>query len=446
MNISHQLQDEASVLLTINIQPEDYLPGVESEVKKTARKAKMPGFREGKVPAQLVKKMYGPSIFYDVMNKIVQKELDQYVKENNWDLWDAPIPTSTLTDEDISIDSPKAIQLDFQIGLVSSQPLNFDVKDLKRYEIEIDEEFLNDEIQNLRIRFGKSEAKEAYAEGDSVFGRAAELNADGQLVADGLARSFTLHPSKIEKKDFMKGFDGKKADDFVDFKFSDIFKSPEKGAELLRVSLEDYTENYLPKTFRFTIKSIEHTEIAELNQELFEKVFAQDTPETEADFIEMLRKRLADMSSKWSDSYFNRDAMIELLKINPVTIPADFIKKLMRNNENAKGLSEQELEVEYTRQEPELKKSIIRANCFKQLEIKVDNDGFKEFIRKTAITSFGENVDEAMLDSYINYVMQNKESSKQMMEQMTEELLNDKLKDTLKAKPTSITASEFRKL
>jgi trigger factor len=446
LNITHQLQDEASVLLTINIQPEDYLPGVESEVKKTARKAKMPGFREGKVPAQLVKKMYGPSIFYDVMNKIVQRELDQYVKENNWDLWDSPIPTSTLTDDDVSLDSPKAIQLDFQIGLVSSQPLNFDVKDLKRYEIEIDEEFLNDEIQNLRIRFGKSEAKEAYAEGDSVFGRAAELNADGQLVADGLARSFTLHPSKIEKKDFMKGFDGKKADDFVDFKFSDIFKSPEKGAELLRVSLEDYTENYLPKTFRFTIKSIEHTEIAELNQELFEKVFAQDTPETEADFIEMLRKRLADMSSKWSDSYFNRDAMIELLKINPVTIPADFIKKLMRNNENAKGLSEQELEVEYTRQEPELKKSIIRANCFKQLEIKVDNDGFKDFIRKTAITSFGENVDEAMLDSYVSYVMQNKESSKQMMEQMTEELLNDKLKDTLKAKPTSITASEFRKL
>jgi trigger factor len=446
LNITHQLQDEASVLLTINIQPEDYLPGVESEVKKTARKAKMPGFREGKVPAQLVKKMYGPSIFYDVMNKIVQREMDQYVKDNNWDLWDSPIPTSTLTDDDVSLDSPKAIQLDFQIGLVSSQPLNFDVKDLKRYEIEIDEEFLNDEIQNLRIRFGKSEAKEAYAEGDSVFGRAAELNADGQLVADGLARSFTLHPSKIEKKDFMKGFDGKKADDFVDFKFSDIFKSPEKGAELLRVSLEDYTENYLPKTFRFTIKSIEHTEIAELNQELFEKVFAQDTPETEADFIEMLRKRLADMSSKWSDSYFNRDAMIELLKINPVTIPADFIKKLMRNNENAKGLSEQELDVEYVRQEPELKKSIIRANCFKQLEIKVDNDTFKEFIRKTAITSFGENVDEAMLDSYINYVMQNKESSKQMMEQMTEELLNDKLKDTLKAKPTSITASEFRKL
>lgn len=446
MNITHHLQDEASVLLTINIQPEDYLPGVESEVKKTARKAKMPGFRDGKVPPHLVKKMYGPSIFYDVMNKIVQKELDQYVKENNWDLWDAPIPTSTLTDDDISLDSPKAVQLDFQLGLVSSNPLNFEVKDLKKYEIEIDQEFLNDEIQNLRIRFGKSEPKEAYADGDSVFGRAAELNADGQLVADGLARSFTLHPSKIEKNDFMKGFDGKKADDFVDFKFSDIFTSPEKGAELLRVSLEDYTENYLPKTFRFTIKSIEHTQIAEMDKAFFEKVFAQDTPETEGEFIEMLRKRLADMSAKWSDSYFNRDAMIELLKINPVTIPADYIKKLMRNNDNAKELSEQELEVEYTRQEPELKKSIIRTNCFKQLEIQVNHDGFREYIRKTALTSFGENVDEAMLDSYINYVLQNKESSRQMMEQMTDELLNSKLKDTLKAKPTSITASEFRKL
>ena len=106
----------------------------------------------------------------------------------------------------------------------------------------------------------------------------------------------------------------------------------------------------------------------------------------------------------------------------------------------------EEIESDLKKQEPELQKSIIRSNCFKQLDLKVEREGFVEYIRKTAFSTFGEQVDEAMLDSYVNYVMQNEESSKQMMEQMTDEMLKAKLLEVLPVKHTQITASEFRKL
>ena|GEM_PF-6849389 len=448
MNITHQLQDDVSVSLTIEILPEDYLPGVESEVKKAAKKAKLPGFRDGKVPAQLVKKMYGPSLFYDVVNKIVQTELDAYVKTNEWRLWDSPIPKSALTDDDIALDNPKSLKLEFQIGLISNKPLNFDVKNLKKYEIEIDDAFLQDEIMNLRIRFGTAVSKEVYEAGDSVYGRGVQLlEIDETSNPFSVARNFTLNPEKVEKKDFLKVFIGKQPQDVVEFSFSELYDSPEKGAELLRVSVEDYIENYHNSKFSFTIQTIEHKKLAEMNADFYNQVFKDGNIQDEADFTDQLRQRLAEMSVKWSDSYFKRDAILELQKANQVAVPLDYLKNRFLQQDRKEPLSATfDFDADIKRQEPDLQRSVIRNNCFKQLGIQIGQTEFQEYIRNHARSMFGENVDEAMMDSYVSYVMKNEESSQQMMEQMTDEVLTKKLFETLPIQVTPITASEFKKL
>ncbi len=449
MNITHQLQDDVSVSLTIEILPEDYLPGVESEVKKAAKKAKLPGFRDGKVPAQLVKKMYGPSLFYDVVNKIVQTQLDEYVKTHEWSLWDSPIPLSSLTDDDVALDNPKSLKLEFQLGLVSNKPLNFDIKNLKKYEIEIDDAFLQDEIMNLRIRFGTAQSKDVYEAGDSVYGRGVKTfeDDDGKMSPFGVARNFTLNPQKVEKIDFLKVFIGKKQEDVLEFSFSELYDSPEKGAELLRVSVEDYIENYHNSKFSFTIQTIEHKKLAEMNADFYNQVFKDGIIEDEADFLDQLRQRLAEMSVKWSDSYFTRDALLELQKANPVAVPLDYLKNRFLQQDRKEPLpSTFDLDADIKRQEPELQRGVIRNNCFQQLGIKIGQTEFQEYIRNHARSMFGDNIDEAMLDSYVSYVMKNEDSSRQMMEQMTDEVLTKKLSETLPIQVTSITASEFKKL
>ncbi len=66
---------------TLTIPANDVAKRVEAEIKSIAPQVRMPGFRPGKVPANLVKKMHGPAIEQDVLNKAVQDGIQQLVSE-----------------------------------------------------------------------------------------------------------------------------------------------------------------------------------------------------------------------------------------------------------------------------------------------------------------------------------------------------------------------------
>ena len=79
MNITKQTIDDLNARVTIKLEPADYQPRVDQVLKEHARKAKMPGFRPGKVPVSMVKKMYGPSVLVDEVNKMLGDKLYEYI-------------------------------------------------------------------------------------------------------------------------------------------------------------------------------------------------------------------------------------------------------------------------------------------------------------------------------------------------------------------------------
>jgi len=60
--------------LTVKVVKDDYLPSFEKALKDYSKKANIPGFRKGMVPASLIKKMYGNSVFTDEVLRSVEKE------------------------------------------------------------------------------------------------------------------------------------------------------------------------------------------------------------------------------------------------------------------------------------------------------------------------------------------------------------------------------------
>src|ERR1044071_9525762 len=78
--------------VVVKLAKEDYLPAFEQSIKKYAKTANLPGFRKGMVPANLVKKMYGQSVFTDEVLRTVEKELNNYMTSEQLDIFAQPLP------------------------------------------------------------------------------------------------------------------------------------------------------------------------------------------------------------------------------------------------------------------------------------------------------------------------------------------------------------------
>src|ERR1043166_5407184 len=92
--------------LNITINKEDYLPSFEKTLKDYSKKANIPGFRKGMVPAGLIKKMYGNSVFADEVLKSVEKELTDYMTKEKLEIFAQPLPLPENDARQINMGKP----------------------------------------------------------------------------------------------------------------------------------------------------------------------------------------------------------------------------------------------------------------------------------------------------------------------------------------------------
>ena len=79
------------VKLTIEVDAEEFAKGMEAAYEKNKNKISVPGFRKGKVPKQMIEKMYGAGIFYeDAANAIIPKEYQRAAVESGLDIVSQP--------------------------------------------------------------------------------------------------------------------------------------------------------------------------------------------------------------------------------------------------------------------------------------------------------------------------------------------------------------------
>ena len=88
------------------------------------KQVKMPGFRPGKVPIQLVRKQYGKAVLADELNKILGERLDGYIREQKLRLLGQPIPT-VENESDGNWDKPEVFTFRYDIGLSPTVDIKF---------------------------------------------------------------------------------------------------------------------------------------------------------------------------------------------------------------------------------------------------------------------------------------------------------------------------------
>ncbi|MFT2010425.1 trigger factor [Pontibacter sp. 13R65] len=438
MNITLNQTDSTNAQLKVVLEEADYAPKVDQQVKEYSKKAQIKGFRPGKVPAGLVKKMYGKSILVEQINKLLQEEITKYIKENDVKLLGDPLPEPTQ--DNIDWDNQKEFEFNYAVGLLPDINLPLD-KSVEGYTVDVTQETLDEAYENIKRQFGKTTNPETSEEGDFI---------KGQLKAvEGEFEAETLIPTNrvVEGKE---QFTGVKAGDVIRFDLRKTFGDDNSAlAHVTGMSKDEVAD--LNGEFEFTVESISRTEPAELDQELFDKLFGKDEVTTEEEFNNKVKETIAENFQREADNLLSRRIIDTLVDNLEVELPKDFFKRwLLVTNQDR--LTEQQVDENFDQYLRELKWSMIKNKVVAEHDLKVTNQEVVDSATAKMLAQFNmPEVPAELADSigkYVNESLQqdNGRNYIQEYEQLLAEKVLAKLKEQITVVEQNITAEDFKNL
>lgn len=340
MSVQAAYTDAQNVILTIDVTPQDYKPLVEKELREYAKKANVPGFRPGKAPLGMVKRMAGKSIVLDSISNVVSNKLYNYVNDNKLDILGRPLPIDLIKEEEVDEECTKSISVSFELGLAPDFEVNLVPSiSVPHYHVEVDEAFLDKEVANMRDRFGESVAAEVAEEGDWLFGRI-ELTADESVNA-----LFGLSHHRADNPALFTPLLGMKLEDKRPYDLFALSSDINQLTKWFTLSAEEI-EKFRGQETTFTLRRITRTAPAEINQAFFDKVLGAGTVDSEEKFREILKQELGNQLANESQNVFFLQAKKALLASNEVPLPDSFLKRWLLEEDKAK-INEENIDTLY---------------------------------------------------------------------------------------------------
>lgn len=447
MNISRENTGDLTATLKVQIVEEDYAEKVQKALNELKRKANIPGFRAGKVPFGMVKKMYGTSVMADEVNKLLSDSLNNYVVENKLNILGAPIPSEDQ--EQVDFNTQTEFVFNFDIGFAPdiTVEVNKDIE-VEYNKIEVSESMIEDYMKDIQERFGEQTHPETVEADSKITASFKQLDDEGEVLEGGItAESANFNMEDIKLKTIATALEGKAKDDIVKFDPMKAFKDDNKVAAMLQVSkvmLED-----LKAEFEVLIKEITHITPAELNEELFSKAY----PSAEIKSEEELRNKIKEDAEKQfdveSDKLFMGKAVDTLLEKANMELPNEFMKRWILDN-NEGELTAEQLEVQYDSYANSLKWQLLQNKIVKDHDIKVTADDIKAHVRSFISGQYFGGMEqneafESSLDGIVENVMKNEEEVRKINDQLYDNKILMLFKDSLSLNIQTMPLEDFIK-
>ena len=278
--------------LTVKLEKTDYLPSFEKALKDYSKKANIPGFRKGMVPAGLIKKMYGPSLFTDEVLRSVDRELISYLQNDKLDIFAQPLPLETDIRQ-LDVNNPAEYTFHFEVGM---KP-DFQLPDLGKasitgYKVTVTDEMINNEITRLQNRYGNMKDEDTVNSEENVLNVIfMEADENGNETEGGIKKDNSLLV-KYFKEDFRSNLMGKVTNDFVIVQLDNAFDEKELDFILSDLGLDKNDPAASKKHFKIQITKIGLLEKKELNEEFFNQLYPDQEIKTEADFRNKIKEEI----------------------------------------------------------------------------------------------------------------------------------------------------------
>ena len=446
--------DALNVKLSLKLTKEDYEPKFKSELNKMKGKASMKGFRKGKTPVGLLKKMYGKSVFVEVINQMVQDEIFDFIKKEEIVNLGQPIPSEDQPELDFDVNNMADMEFNFDLGLTPK----FELKGLdsssafELYKVKIGDERIDEEIESGRKRAGQLAAIGADEEmqvEDTISLNVEELE-NGALKADGWASTFSVIVNDIADEDLRNEVLTKKKGD----KFNVNVFTLEKGRtpEFVRKYMLNVGENdadvVIGEEFEATINEISRIKPADLDQDFFDKFFGPDKIKSEQEMRDLLKEDFEKSYVKQTESLMYRDFNEMLMEKNDMPLPDDFLKRWLKSSNQ--DLTDAKLENEYEEFTKSLKWSLVRGEVIKKYNLEVSDEelfeGVKEKVRGL-FAQFGQaQVDELVVVNTANRMMENEEEVNNIYRDKMNEKLMAQVRELVTVTEKPIGQKEFEEV
>lgn len=431
--------------LSVTINKEDYLPQFEKSLKEYSKKANIPGFRKGMVPAGLIRKMYGSSLFTDEVLKVVDREVFKYIQDEKLDIFAQPLPVEMNLSQ-LDVNHPNNYTFTFEVGM---KP-DFSLPDLsslpvKRYRVDINDQMVNDEVERLRGRYGNMTEPESVSSEENVLNVTfTEIDEQGNGKEGGNGKDNSLLV-KYFTPGFRNNLMGKKTGDTIDLTLDEALEGKEKEAVQKDLGLEN-TEG---KRFRMTITKVGLVEPRELNEEFFTQLFPNQEVKTEDEFRQRIREELQRQWDSESRNQLHHNLYHVLLDNTHIDFPADFLKRWLRTQgENNEPKSEEQVEQEFPTFINQLKWTLVIEKAVEQGGIQVQQDDIRQFARQQLFGYMGMNImdgenEQEWVKDYIDRMMKDRKYVEDAYNRIQTQKLFEWAETQVNATDTPISREDF---
>lgn len=447
MEVSKNQIDNCNATLTVKIKKEDINEEVNKRLSEYRKSAKVPGFRPGKVPMGMIKKMFENSVIAEELNKAVSNALYEFISKEKLNVLGDPLPNENQ--EQIDFTKTEDFNFIFDIALMPEFEMNLTKKDkVTEFVIKVDENLKKAHIENYQSKFGKFEQKDKSNEKSVVKGVISQTDKDGNVIEEGIiAEDASLLIEMIKDKNIQKQFMNVEKDAEIDF---DIFKAFDGNmteiSSLLKIKKEEI-ENLDPN-FKFKVNEIKDFVMAEINQDLFDMAFPQDKLKTKKEFeakvVENIEKVMADETG-YLLSFYIKEKLIEKLTVD---LPEEFLKRWLKTTN--KEVTDEQVETEFPMFIENLKWTMIKNKLAKENKIEVSEEEMMDAAKQRVtaqLRQYGvDNIPQEHLDNFAKEMMQKDDEKEKSFQQKLEEKIIEIAKEQIKIEQKKVTVDELNEI
>lgn len=447
MIVTRENVDALNAILKVQISPADYQNKVTAALEKHRKGMKVKGFRPGHVPMSLVQKQFGKTTLAEILNKTVNDALFNYINENKIEVLGNPIPSETISVKGDFL-NPTDFEFAYEIGITPNISISLSKKNEYDYiKVNIDDALISKQIEDLRRRYGKLISSDVVGETDLILAQFVELNENDSILDGGILHSSTISMEFIEDENVKRDLLGKKNGDKVIVNPITVSRGGSDTAAMLGIKEEDLAS--ISDKFQLTINEIKRMEMADLSQELFDRLFGEGVIQSESELRARISNDLEKMFVNDSDRLLTRSIFEELIENTKINLPDSFLKRWIRLS-NEKPILPEQIDAEYDAYAKNLKWQLIQGTIFKTNNLKLENQEIIDFTKNILISNFAQYgmpapEDKELTETAIG-LLAKKEESTQILEMIADQKITEYFKSTVQLKEKAVSYDEFLEL
>lgn len=436
MQITRTDVDALNAKVAISIEQNDFAEKVENILKDYRKSANIPGFRKGHVPMGMIKKQYETAVTADEVNKLLQENLNKYIQDEKLELLGNPLP---VMQEEIDW---KADQLSFEFELGLAPAFEVKIKGKKavtQYQIEADKKMVQEQVEYLQKQYGKIEAQTAIVEG-------LELSLKVSNEEAGIDATTTVEWEQLKGKKNLDTLKATGLNKSITLKTKGLFKEDHVLARALGITVDKLEE--APKEVTLTVTEANKRTLADLDQELFDKLYEPGTVKNVTDLKAKIKEGIEKQFEQQTEQKLLNDVTESLIKETKFDLPKEFLVRWLQNT-GEKPLTAEEAAEEYEKSEKGIRYQLIEGALIKAHDLQIQFEELQDFAKsmiKQQMAQYGQlDPSEKELDDIAARIFSNQEETKRLSDQLMSKKLLDFYKENANLKVKKVNYDTFVK-